>query len=209
MAVAVNSFDSWLSEKLQALNTDEGVFGSYIKGILEGDETDDEKTEALEGILAGITEENIENHVAEILKAWSQWLPSTDELNNATVPSEDVDVRLARLLESQSLPTTTQRSYTDEERRIREAILAQYSEMPDQETSDCEDTEEATSGIEVKIEKNTNAASIVQLEREKRERAKIESQKKKEKDKEDREKQKQMKEEKKEKRKTQKGERRR
>lgn len=55
MAVAVNSFDSWLSEKLQALNTDEGVFGSYIKGILEGDETEDEKMEALEGILAGIT----------------------------------------------------------------------------------------------------------------------------------------------------------
>lgn len=55
MAVAMNSFDSWLSKKLQALNTDEGVFGSYIKGILEGDETEDEKTEALEGILAGIT----------------------------------------------------------------------------------------------------------------------------------------------------------
>ena len=55
MAVAVNSFDSWLSEKLQALNTDEGVFGSYIKGILEGDESEDEKTEALEGILSGIT----------------------------------------------------------------------------------------------------------------------------------------------------------
>ncbi|XP_043474888.1 coiled-coil domain-containing protein 43 [Leptopilina heterotoma] len=208
MAVAVNSFDSWLSEKLQALNTDEGVFGSYIKGILEGDETEDEKTEALEGILAGITEENIGNHVAEILKAWSQWLP-TEDVNSASGPSEDVDVRLARLLESQSLPTTTQRSYTDEERRIREAILAQYSEMPDQEESDCEDVEEAAACTESKIEKNTNAASIVQLEREKRERAKLESQKKKEKDKEDREKQKQMKEEKKEKRKTQKGERRR
>lgn len=55
MAVATNSFDSWLSKKLQALNTDEGVFASYIKGILEGDETEDEKTEALESILSGIT----------------------------------------------------------------------------------------------------------------------------------------------------------
>lgn len=204
----MNSFDSWLSEKLQALNTDEGVFGSYIKGILEGDETEDEKMEALEGILAGITEENIGNHVAEILKAWTQWLPA-EGLENATGPSEDVDVRLAQLLESQSLPTTTQKSYTEEERRIRESILAQYSEMPDQEESDCEGVEEGASGTENKIEKNRNAASIVQLEREKRERAKLESQKKKEKDKEDREKQKQMKEEKKEKRKTQKGERRR
>lgn len=55
MAVAASSFDSWLSKKLQVLNTDESVFGSYIKGILEGDETEDEKTEALESILAGIT----------------------------------------------------------------------------------------------------------------------------------------------------------
>lgn len=55
MAVAANTFDAWLSKKLQALNTDEGVFGTYIRGILEGDESEDEKTEALESILAGIT----------------------------------------------------------------------------------------------------------------------------------------------------------
>lgn len=54
MAVSLNPFDSWLSSKLESLNTDEGVFGSYIRGILEGDETEDEKTEALESILAGI-----------------------------------------------------------------------------------------------------------------------------------------------------------
>lgn len=61
MAVAINSFDAWLTKKLQALNTDEGVFGSYIKGILEGDETDVEKSEALEGILAGITVRTVWN----------------------------------------------------------------------------------------------------------------------------------------------------
>lgn len=55
MAVAASSFDAWLSEKLQALNTDESVFATYIKGILEGDESEDEKTEALESILAGVT----------------------------------------------------------------------------------------------------------------------------------------------------------
>lgn len=55
MAVTANSFDLWLSEKLRELNTDEGVFGTYIKGILESDESEDEKTEALESILAGIT----------------------------------------------------------------------------------------------------------------------------------------------------------
>lgn len=47
-------FDSWLNVKLKSLNTDENVFGFYIKGILEGEESEDEKVEALEGILAEI-----------------------------------------------------------------------------------------------------------------------------------------------------------
>ncbi|CAL1683722.1 unnamed protein product [Lasius platythorax] len=207
MAVTANSFDAWLSEKLRELNTDEGVFGTYIKGILESDESEDEKTEALESILAGITEDNISKHVAEILRAWAEWLPAKDLAT--AVPTEDVDVRLAKMLESQSLPTTTQKSYTEEEKRIREAILAQYSQMSDEENSEGDGEEEGAGGGDCGIEKNLNAATIVQQEREKREKAKLESQKKKEKDKEDREKQKQLKEEKKEKRKTQKGERRR
>lgn len=52
---AGDEFDSWLIEKLRALNTDETVFSSYIKGILEGDETDEEKNESLGDILSEIT----------------------------------------------------------------------------------------------------------------------------------------------------------
>lgn len=47
-------FVKWLSEKLRNLNVDESVFGSYITGILEGDETSEEKVEALEGILGAM-----------------------------------------------------------------------------------------------------------------------------------------------------------
>lgn len=54
MAAAVDEFSIWLGSKLQALNTDENVFGSYITGILDGDETLEEKIEALEGILSEI-----------------------------------------------------------------------------------------------------------------------------------------------------------
>ncbi|XP_006608806.1 coiled-coil domain-containing protein 43 [Apis dorsata] len=208
MAVATNSFDDWLNKKLQALKTDEGIFGSYIKGILQGDETEDEKIEALEGILTGITDDSIDKHVTEILKVWEENLPNKEKAG-PKVPVEDVDVRLARMLESQSLPTTTQRSYTDEEKKIREAILAQYSQMSEEENSEGDGEEDGASGGDCGIEKNTNAAAIIQQEKEKREKAKLESQRKKEKDKEDREKQKQLREEKKEKRKTQKGERRR
>lgn len=48
------AFNKWLTAKLKSLNTDESVFGSYILGILEGDESTDEKHEALEGVLSAI-----------------------------------------------------------------------------------------------------------------------------------------------------------
>lgn len=48
------NFLTWLNAKLKELNTDESVFGSYILGILEGDESEEEKREALEGILGEI-----------------------------------------------------------------------------------------------------------------------------------------------------------
>lgn len=60
MAAAIDSFTAWLSTKLVELNTDENVFGSYIQGILDSDETAEEKAEALEGILSEIVE-NVSN----------------------------------------------------------------------------------------------------------------------------------------------------
>lgn len=130
-------------------------------------------------------EDNISKHVKEILSTWAEWLPSED-VAAAAAPTEDVDVRLARMLESQSLPTTTQRNYTEEERRIREAILAQYSQMSDEDNSEGDGEEDGAGGGDGGIEKNLNASTIIQQEREKREKAKLESQRKKEKDKEDR-----------------------
>lgn len=136
-------------------------------------------------IKSAFKEENINQHVTEILEAWTKWLPQ-EESSSQVEPAEDVDVRLAKMLESQSLPTTSQRSYTEEEKRIREAILAQYSQMSDQEQSDGEGEEEATGKNDSGLERNTNAATIAHQERERRERAKQDSQRKKDKDKEDR-----------------------
>lgn len=126
--------------------------------------------------------------------------------------SEDVDAKLVKLLESQALATVKQKQYTEEEKKIREAILSQYSQMTDDEEEGGEPSHSTTdtkgAGGDL-LEKNTNAMAVAQAEKEKREQARLESQRKKDKDKEDREKQKQQREEKKEKRKTQKGERRR
>lgn len=54
MAASMNHFEPWLTAKLKSLKTDEGVFGSYISGILESEESIDEKRDALEGILSEI-----------------------------------------------------------------------------------------------------------------------------------------------------------
>ncbi|BES89019.1 unnamed protein product [Nesidiocoris tenuis] len=207
MATSLESnFDDWLSLKLKSLNTDEGVFGNYITGILTGDESLEEKTEALEGILSEIIEDDINAHCREILDKWSESFKVVQEEQKK--PEEDVEEKLVRLMETNTLTTTVQREYTDEERKIRQAILSQYGEV---QTSDTEfdDGETADDGAEKSLHKNTNVSSVIQAEKEKREKAKTDSQKKKDKDREDRERQKQQQADKKEKRKTQKGERRR
>lgn len=148
-----------------------------------------------------LQEHDISIHVTEILEKWESSRP----LEEAPKPATDVDIQLTKMLESQSLATTTRREYTDEEKKIREAILSQYSQLSDNE-ADAENLEETESPDLVK---NTNALDVAAAARERREQARLDAQRKKEKDKEDREKQKQLKEEKKEKRKTQKGERKR
>ncbi|XP_050510393.1 coiled-coil domain-containing protein 43 [Diabrotica virgifera virgifera] len=205
-APEIEDFPSWLREKLKELNTDETVFGSYIQGILDSDDSEEEKNEAIQGLLTEILENESEiiKICNEILEHWERFKPQ--EACAKQMSSEDVNIKLAKLLESQSLATTKQKQYTAEEKKIREAILSQYSEMTDEE-GEAEDVQ--AGGEDGGLEKNLNSHTVAQAEKLKREQARQDSQKKKEKDKEDREKQKQLKEDKKEKRKTVKGERRR
>ncbi|CAH0557017.1 unnamed protein product [Brassicogethes aeneus] len=213
-----DQFSKWLDEKLRELNTDESVFGSYITGILDSDETAEEKQEALEGILSEIltNEEDISKICNEILDKWEA-LKSKEPPPQA-LSTDDMNDKLAKLLESQSLATTKQKQYTAEEKKIKDAILSQYGQMTDSEEED-DDVQGAAAPAaaaaasgepkENGLEKNLNFQTVQRAEKDKREQARMDSQKKKEKDREDREKQKQLKEDKKEKRKTQKGERRR
>ena len=56
MATASIDFDGWLTKRLEKLNIDHEVFGSYIIGIMEADDsTEDDKTEALTDILSEIS----------------------------------------------------------------------------------------------------------------------------------------------------------
>lgn len=166
--------------------------------------------------MSDLQEDNLENVIKEILDEWEKCAPTVDE---PKANGEDVDAKLARLLENQHIVTTVQRQYTEEELKIREQIL-KYSQVEYDDEFDEEDDDAAgasggggggsahTNGDPL-LMKNTNAADVAALAKERREQAKIDSKAKKDKDKSDREKQKQLREEKKEKRKTVKGERRR
>ena len=56
MASAANGdFEVWLKKTLIKLNTDDEIFSPYITGILEADDPQDEKEEALQAILSEIT----------------------------------------------------------------------------------------------------------------------------------------------------------
>lgn len=159
-------------------------------------------------------EDDIEKVIGDIIERWQK---SQTSVKTEPKEIEDVDTKLAKLLENKHITTTVQRQYTPDELRIREQILSQYSTV---EFDDGYDEDEGTegggggsggtsAGADPLLVKNTNAHDVAQLAKERREQAKLDSKAKKDKDKEDREKQKQLREEKKEKRKTVKGERRR
>lgn len=45
-------FESWLNDRLDSLEVDRDVYGTYILGVLQEEETDEEKEDALKGILS-------------------------------------------------------------------------------------------------------------------------------------------------------------
>ena len=54
MADHSEEFESWLSDRLGHFNADGDVFSSYIFGILDGDETNEEKETNLCDLLEGL-----------------------------------------------------------------------------------------------------------------------------------------------------------
>uniref|UniRef100_A0A1B0GGS0 Coiled-coil domain-containing protein 43 n=1 Tax=Lutzomyia longipalpis TaxID=7200 RepID=A0A1B0GGS0_LUTLO len=200
-------FASWLKGKLHKINTDESIYGPYITGILDGDaeEQFEEKVGAIEELLEGIIDTDVRSTAEEIVNKWKSFNAEPQE--EKEIATEDVDTRLARLLESNVVTSTVQRRQTSEESQIRSKILAQYSQVALSDEED--DGAPSTSNGDAELGRNTNVEAVQQMMRERREQAKLESQKKKEKDKEDLRRQKQLREEKKEKRKSVKQERRR
>ena len=60
-----DSFDSWLGVRLKELEADE-VFGPYIRTILEGDESAEDKSASLEDMLAGLGLEDVRDFKEQV-----------------------------------------------------------------------------------------------------------------------------------------------
>jgi len=184
-------FSLWLGKKLTELGTDESVFGPYIVSILEGeDETAEEKEEGIEGILSDVLDDEnvIKATLTQILEQWSK--AKTAKEDEKVVKKIDLDkmdlVEKMSQITQEKLATYTpkkQEEQTEEQKRIKEAILQGYSEAPDgSETESGEDDGDGGGGLAA----NNNAASIQQEQAEYREKQKAAAIAKKEKDKQDR-----------------------
>lgn len=137
----------------------------------------------------------IESILAEILGEWEKSRPTESQSQQPAFASMDIDAQLAKLLESKAISATVQKhQLSAEEMRIRDQILAQYSQV---ELDECDDDDDggpgpaaAAAGVPVEkdplMEKNTNAQDVAQLAKDRREQAKLDSKAKKDKDKDDR-----------------------
>ncbi|NXL38349.1 CCD43 protein, partial [Glaucidium brasilianum] len=208
-------FAAWLAARLEALGLDRAVYGAYIQGLLREEESDEERLEALRGVLAACLEEDLLNDVCrEVVEKWSE-----SQIVDAKEKKEDEIQAIASMMEKQAKIVVKPKEVSQEEKQRKAALLAQYANVTDEEEYPFPDPDEqdgsiATAvniGSEKSLFRNTNVEDVLNARKLERELLRDEFQKKKEQDKLQREKDKLAKQERKEKEKkrTQKGERKR
>nr|XP_046163232.1 coiled-coil domain-containing protein 43-like [Oncorhynchus gorbuscha] len=204
-------FEKWLNDRLDSLEVDQEVYGAYILGILQEEESDEEKEDALLGILSAFLEdEKLDDVCKEII---SQWAESC--ARSATKNKEDAEVlAIANLIEKQAQIVVKQKEVSQESRKrkeAKEAVLAQYANITDDEDEAEEEEQAFPASGDKSLFKNTNVEEVLSRKKQQRDQAKEDSHKKKETDKMQREKDKLARQDRKdkEKKRTQKGERKR
>ncbi|XP_016302497.1 coiled-coil domain-containing protein 43-like isoform X1 [Sinocyclocheilus anshuiensis] len=207
----VREFENWLNERLDSLEVDREVYGAYILGVLQEEENGEEQKDALQGILSAFLEEDtLEEVCQQILKQWTECSRSAVKGTQG-----DAEVQaIASLIEKQAQIVVKQKEVSEEAKKRKEALLAQYAHVTDEEDEDDEE-EPAAVGIPSEkspaLFKNTNVEDVLDHRKQQRDQAREDAEKKKEQDKMQREKDKLAKQERKdkEKKRTQKGERKR
>ncbi|XP_054080529.1 coiled-coil domain-containing protein 43 isoform X4 [Rissa tridactyla] len=208
---AAGGFAAWLAVRLEALGLDRAVYGAYIEGLLRGEESDEERLEALRGVLAACLEEDLLNDVCrEVVEKWSE-----SQIVDAKEKKEDELQAIASMMEKQARIVVKPKEVSQEEKQRKAALLAQYANVTDEEDGEDEQDGSIATAVNIGSEKslfrNTNVEDVLNARKLERELLRDEFQKKKEQDKLQREKDKLAKQERKEKEKkrTQKGERKR
>ncbi|XP_039541852.1 coiled-coil domain-containing protein 43 [Pimephales promelas] len=201
-------FENWLNERLDSLEVDREVYGAYILGVLQEEENDEEQKDALQGILSAFLEEDtLEEVCQQILKQWTECRSRSAAKNQA----EDEVQAIASLIEKQAQIVVKQKVSSEASKKGKEALLAQYANVTDEEDEDEEEQVVMGIPIDKSLFKNTNVEDVLNRRKQQRDEAREDAQKKKEQDKMQREKDKLLKQERKdrEKKRTQKGERKR
>ena len=78
-------FESWLTGKLTEFNADAEVFSSYILGILDSDESAEEKVTNLQDLLEGLGLDDGKPDACQRVEKeiWTQWSKSTSNSENS------------------------------------------------------------------------------------------------------------------------------
>ncbi|NWW14167.1 CCD43 protein, partial [Oreocharis arfaki] len=201
-------FPAWLAARLDALGLDRAVYGAYIEGLLREEESDEERLEALQAVLAACLEEDLLNDVCrEVVERWSD-----SQVVDAKEEKEDEVQAIASMMEKQARIVVKPKEVSQEEKQRKAALLAQYANVTDEEEYPFPALLEAWAVKgNTSLFRNTNVEDVLNARKLERELLRDEFQKKKEQDKLQREKDKLAKQERKEKEKkrTQKGERKR
>ena len=156
----MSEFDTWLTKKLQELNTDESVFLPYIISILEGEEeSEEEKNEGLTGLLSDIldNEAAIEKTLNEILLKWKN-CNGSDKVEDAAndVAKLDITEKMHQITQEKLANfTITKVEKTEEEKRLKEAILSGYGDVASGSSDEDEDDGKVDLGPG-----NSNAESV-------------------------------------------------
>uniref|UniRef100_A0A3B4X5K8 Coiled-coil domain-containing protein 43 n=1 Tax=Seriola lalandi dorsalis TaxID=1841481 RepID=A0A3B4X5K8_SERLL len=197
-------FERWLNDRLDALEVDREVYGAYILGVLQEEESDEEREDTLQGILSAfLDEDTVEDVCKQIIKQWTECCSRSAARRDA----DDAEVQaIASMIEKQAQIVVKQKEVSEESKKRKEALLAQYYVVKIHLLlSSCPLLKVSA------LFKNTNVEEVLNRQKQKRDQAREDAQKKKETDKMQREKDKLAKQDRKEKEKkrTQKGERKR
>merc|ERR1711935_926081 len=149
-------FETWLSDRLGHFNADGEVFSTYISGILDGDETCEEKKDNLCDLLEGLglddgSPDPCQRIETEIWTKWNNLGSKSEEPIKQEVPKSDLGAALAahaetKTKEYKAKSKTSTPSEGKEREAVKATILAQYGssvvEESDEEEEDDDDDDD-------------------------------------------------------------------